>query len=693
MKTLLKKYFGYDEFRPMQLDIITTILQEKDTLVIMPTGGGKSICYQLPALKFDGLTIIISPLISLMKDQVDNLKSNGINAEYINSSLSSEEITEIQGKIRRKEIKLLYIAPERLATESFKVFLSTLKISLIAIDEAHCISEWGHDFRPEYRNLKYLKVLFPSSPIVALTATATKKVQEDILKQLSLENPRVFISSFNRENLNLIVRKKKKTIHKIIELLNKHKNESVIIYCFSRKDSENIAQSLKDQGFSALSYHAGLDKETRKLNQELFIKDQVNIIVATIAFGMGIDKPDVRLIIHHTFPKTIEGYYQEIGRAGRDGLLSECVLFYSRGDKRKHDFFVNQVTDKSTQSSMRNKLDRIMSYCETTSCKRKFILKYFGEDYLNDNCKGCDICLKNIELEPEIIDEKLKVKRIREGHFEYDDRLFQKLRVLRKQLADKRDVPPFIIFGDRSLHEMACYFPKNNEEFLKINGVGQRKLEEFGELFLTVINDYLRENNISPEKTGVLKYKKEMRHLSRNYQRTKRMIIEKIPINEIARIEGLKERRIVYHIEKLMEGKERIDVSYLLQKEKLDKIKLAFEKFGIERIGPSYDYFNGKLSYDEIRIARAIIKSDKLTNEKNTGLEITDKDNQETDYHERLREIKNNFSNAYEPWKEEEDSLLKSLHLENKPLSEIAQILKRQPSAIRSRLKKFELLQ
>src|SRR3989338_8790108 len=333
MKTLLKEYFGYDNFKPMQEEIIKNTLQKKDSLVIMPTGGGKSLCYQIPALQFEGLTLVISPLISLMKDQVDNLKANGISAEYINSTLLNDEIINIQKKIIGKEIKLLYIAPERLALESFMEFLKKLQISLIAIDEAHCISEWGHDFRPEYRNLKVLKTIFANIPIIALTATATKRVQEDILKQLNLTNPSIFASSFNRNNLNLIIERKKNTFGRILEILKNYKGNPAIIYCFSRKDSEKIAQDLRKRGFNALSYHAGLSNEVRKNNQELFIKDKADIIVATIAFGMVIDKPDVRLIIHHTFPKSLEGYYQEIGRAGRDGLPSECVLLYSKGDR------------------------------------------------------------------------------------------------------------------------------------------------------------------------------------------------------------------------------------------------------------------------------------------------------------------------------------------------------------------------
>ncbi|MBU0959636.1 MAG: ATP-dependent DNA helicase, partial [Nanoarchaeota archaeon] len=398
MKDLLKKYFGYDRFRSMQKEIINHTIQGKDSLVIMPTGAGKSLCYQIPALKFEGLTLVISPLISLMKDQVDSLNANGISAEYINSSLSFEEIEDIKERIQEGKVKMLYVAPERLALDSFKLFLASIQISLIAIDEAHCISEWGHDFRQEYRNLRFLKDSFSTVPIIALTATATLKVKEDILKQLSLNNPQIFVSSFNRENLNLIVRRKKNTFNQILNLLKKHKNESVIIYCFSRKDSEKIAQNLRENGFNALPYHAGLGNEVRKKNQEMFIKDKVNIIVATIAFGMGIDKPDVRLIIHHTFSKTLESYYQEIGRAGRDGLPSDCVLFYSYGDKRKHEFFIKQIMDEFVQKKSRDQLRIMMNYCDCTYCRRRYILRHFGEYMQESNCNGCDICLDIPEI-------------------------------------------------------------------------------------------------------------------------------------------------------------------------------------------------------------------------------------------------------------------------------------------------------
>jgi len=398
MKKLLKKYFGHKQFRPFQEEIINNVLKRKDSFIILPTGGGKSLCYQFPALKFKGLTLVISPLISLMKDQVDALKSNGISAEYINSSLSSKEIFQIQKQLLEKKIKILYAAPERLALKSFRSFLQTLKMDLIAVDEAHCISEWGHDFRPDYRNLKFIKKQFSGIPIIALTATATPEVQKDIIKQLSLHKPKIAVSSFDRKNLSFFVFRKRgsNTFSKLLQLLERHRNESIIIYCFSRKDTENIAANLNIEGFNALPYHAGLDKETRKRNQEMFIQDNASIMVATIAFGMGIDKPNIRLVVHYTFPKTLEEYYQQIGRAGRDGLPSECVLFYSYGDKMKHEYFLEQISNLDERNHIQGKINQIVEYCESRDCRRRFLLGYFGEEFPKENCGACDICLGRV---------------------------------------------------------------------------------------------------------------------------------------------------------------------------------------------------------------------------------------------------------------------------------------------------------
>ena len=508
MKKLLKKYFGYDDFRPLQEEIINHVIKGNDCFVLMPTGGGKSLCYQLPALKFSGLTLVISPLIALMKDQVDALRACGIKAEFINSSLSLKQIDEIRDQVRHNEVKILYVAPERFGSMEFKEFLKTLPLDLIAVDEAHCISEWGHDFRPAYRNLSSLKDFFPSVPLIALTATATANVREDIINQLQLQEARVFVSGFNRENLHIGVLEKKQAFPKLLTLLQRYRKESVIIYCFSRKETETIAQNLRSNKFKARAYHAGMNSKERSAVQDLFIKDEVNIIVATIAFGMGIDKPDVRLVVHYTYPKTLEGYYQEIGRAGRDGLPSECIMFYTYGDTMKHEFFIRQIEDDQLRTRVQEKLDQVIRFAELRTCRKKYLLDYFGEELKGDNCRSCDICLvgkekiKMPELKAEqeigISQPKSGKSCISTGKIDYNVELFERLRVLRKDLADEADVPPFVIFGNTSLQEMAYYFPQNEKDFSLISGVGAKKLEQLGEIFLSVINDFVVENNISP---------------------------------------------------------------------------------------------------------------------------------------------------------------------------------------------------
>jgi ATP-dependent DNA helicase RecQ len=412
----LKAYFGFDRFLPLQEEIIAKVLDKRDTLVLMPTGGGKSLCYQLPALRFKGLTLVVSPLIALMKDQVDGLRANGVPAGLLNSALTQEEATLVQDQARQGKIKIFYVAPERLALPGFQRFLQSLDVSLIAIDEAHCISEWGHDFRPDYRNLKGLRKDFPGVPVIALTATATKPVREDIVNQLGLAEPEIFISSFNRPNLTYTIQPKTEPLGSLLHLLEKHQGGSAIIYRFSRKLTEETALELAERGFSALPYHAGLERDVRRETQEKFIRDQIQIVVATIAFGMGIDKPDVRLVVHYDLPKTVEGYYQETGRAGRDGLPSDCVLFYSYGDRSKQEYFISQIEDDEERDKARTKLDQILALCDLQTCRRAYLMEYLGESWPKTDCGGCDICLlPREEFDATEIAQKILSAAIRTG--------------------------------------------------------------------------------------------------------------------------------------------------------------------------------------------------------------------------------------------------------------------------------------
>lgn len=492
MEGALKRYFGYEEFRPLQREIIERVMAGGDSLVLMPTGGGKSLCFQLPAIMRDGMTVVISPLIALMKDQVDALRVNGVAAEYINSSLSHEESVQIARRAQAGEVKLMYVAPERLALPGFERFLHSLDVSLFAIDEAHCISEWGHDFRPDYRNLKQLRAKFPNVPIIALTATATERVRADIIAQLGIQKARTFISSFNRPNLSYEVLPKKDSFKTILGLIQAHKGESVIIYCFSRGDTESLAKKLNDYGLKAAAYHAGLTAEERRENQERFIRDEVLIMTATIAFGMGIDKPDVRLVIHHSMPKSIEGYYQETGRAGRDGLPARCVLFFSYADKFKHDFFIRKISEKAEQKSAEEKLRQVIAYGELKGCRRAFLLRHFDEAYSQETCDNCDRCVTPEPIELNVAE--LGTPRVRKGRSaagSYDIALFEALREVRSEEAARRKIPPYMIFGDRTLREMAARKPQTPEQFLAISGVGNQKLAQFGKLFVTAIREYV----------------------------------------------------------------------------------------------------------------------------------------------------------------------------------------------------------
>ena len=538
LKDTLKKYFGYEEFRPLQQEIIERVLLGKNCLVLMPTGGGKSLCFQLPALMLDGVTVVISPLISLMKDQVDALRANGIAADLINSTLSPIEVVSIMNSAMANKVKILYLAPERLSVPGFEDFLHELKISLIAIDEAHCISEWGHDFRPDYRNLKMFRRKFPVVPVIALTATATEKVREDIVKQLELSDSPIFISSFNRPNLGYEVLPKKDSFKSIIALLNGYREESVIIYCFSRNDTETLVNNLNEYGFNAAAYHAGLNSEKRKENQDKFIRDEVNIMVATIAFGMGIDKPDVRLVIHQSLPKSIEGYYQETGRAGRDGLPSRCVLFFSYADKFKHDYFIRNMPDEVEQKKAQEKLEQVLSYGDLRGCRRRFLLHYFNEVYAADSCGNCDGCVGKAPLEIPKVPMGIRKKEIpifRTKEIVHDHSLFEELRRIRIQEARRLKVPPYIIFGDKALHEMATKLPKTTTDFLQINGVGNRKLSQFGELFMSVISRYVGKSKVVDTTKSAVNSKEEASSENHNL---KKYSVAKIRIDHTNAYQG-----------------------------------------------------------------------------------------------------------------------------------------------------------
>lgn len=395
MLQALQDHFGYSAFRHSQEEVIRQVLSGKDALVLMPTGGGKSICYQLPALMMEGVTIVVSPLIALMKDQVDSLKQNGIAAAYLNSTLTGQEQYSLIQQLKTGSIRLLYVAPERLVGESqFIQILKDVRLSLFAIDEAHCISQWGHDFRPEYMFLGQLKKQFPGVPVLALTATADSLTKKDILEKLELRDYKVFENSFNRPNITYVVKQKKNSYEQIAEYLNEKKEDSGIIYCLSRAATESLAQHLKRDGFSADAYHAGLEPKTRQERQEKFLRDDIRIMVATIAFGMGINKSNVRFVIHADLPKNLEGYYQETGRAGRDGLASDAILFYSPGDVFKLKRFATIEGNEEQTGIMLRKLDQMAEFCETTKCRRKYLLEYFGEE--TDNyCGACDVCLNN----------------------------------------------------------------------------------------------------------------------------------------------------------------------------------------------------------------------------------------------------------------------------------------------------------
>lgn len=596
----LKKYFGYDGFLPLQEEVISHIMRGQEALVLMPTGGGKSLCYQLPALELPGVTLVISPLIALMKDQVDGLSANGIKAAYINSSLDYSEIARVENQVARGEIKLLYLAPERLALPRVQNFLRTLEVRLLAIDEAHCISEWGHDFRPEYRNLHVLRTICPKAKIIALTATANQRVEQDILRQLNLTRARVFKSSFDRPNLSYEVLPKKQVLQNLIKELEKIPKQSAIVYCLSRKRAEKMALDLNKNGFKAACYHAGMTGVQRSRAQEAFIRDRVDVITATIAFGMGIDKPDVRLVAHVDLPKSVEGYYQETGRAGRDGLPSRCLLFFSKGDLFKHEYFIRQIQDMDERDRLRRQVNDVIKYGELKTCRRRYLLGYFGETSPRENCGACDICFP-----------KTEVKTLEAQSLVYDKALFEILRDVRRRLAEEQSVPPYVIFADKSLQQMASNYPQTVSGMAGIFGVGREKLERYGQIFIDIIKEYCVPLNL-PEKTlhPVTSERTIKTSVTSTVMTTLNLFKSNKSLKEISATRGLKTTQIISHLEKALEGGETFDWSRLhVPEQRLANIAQAFKNSGGFLLAPARALLGEEYDYDEIRLARLIIKA------------------------------------------------------------------------------------
>ena len=709
----LKHYFGFEAFKGHQEEIITSVINKENTFVIMPTGGGKSLCYQLPALVLEGTAIVISPLIALMKNQVDAMRgisSTDSIAHVLNSSLTKNEIREVMEDISAGKTKLLYVAPESLIKEEYANFLKTVPISFVAVDEAHCISEWGHDFRPEYRNIRtIIERLGSNIPIVALTATATPKVQEDILKNLGMQEANVFKSSFNRPNLYYEVRPKTKNVDAdIIRFVKQNSKKSGIIYCLSRKKVEDLAQTLQVNGISAVPYHAGLDAKTRAKHQDMFLMEEVDVVVATIAFGMGIDKPDVRFVIHHDIPKSIESYYQETGRAGRDGGEGHCLAFYSYKDVEKLEKFMigKPIAEQEIGQAL---LQDIVAYAETSSSRRKFILHYFGEEFDEVNGEGANmddnvrfpkekkeakddvvkllnviIATKQKFKAKEIVNTLIgkvsaiiKAHRIDEQEFfgigkEKDDAywmallrqvmvnglirkdietygvmfitdkgkeflkdvpsfmmtedhsyeeepedinsanavaadpvLLEMLKDLRKKVAKQKGVPPFVVFQDPSLEDMALKYPITIQELTNVHGIGEGKAKKYGSEFVKLIERYVEENDIVRAEDLIVK-------TTGSNSALKLFIIQnidrKLPLPDIAQAKGLEMDEFLKEMEQIVYSGTKLNIDYwvneIFDEEQQEELHEYFMEAESDKISLASKEFAGEYEDDELRIYR-----------------------------------------------------------------------------------------
>jgi len=725
---LLKQYFGFTTFRPLQEEIIRDSLAGQDVFALLPTGGGKSLCFQLPALARDGLTVVVSPLIALMKDQVDALQASGIAATFLNSSLAADESRKRLRGLHQGEYRLLYAAPERLMLSGFLEDLQRWNVRLIAVDEAHCISEWGHDFRPEYRQISDLRKLFPDVPFMALTATATGRVREDIVKHLKLREPKCYVASFNRPNLTYRVIPKNKPYDQLLNFLRARPKESGIVYCQSRKSAERVAANLTEDGVKARPYHAGLTPKERSEHQELFLRDDVRVICATIAFGMGINKPNVRFVVHYDLPKNIEGYYQETGRAGRDGLPSECVLLFSAGDVVKQTGFIDEKTDPLEQKIAREQLHQMVHYAEYAGCRRVELLRYFGEEYgravlphghadqqvspTEEGCGACDNCLspratfdgtlaaqkflscvyrirekngfgvglnhvvevltgadtekirkwghaqlstygigkeqnrpdwaaigrelvrlgfvrqttdkfsvleltnaggaalkerRKITLTKPAVAPETKVHHV--GEISCDEVLFDRLRQLRKTLADERDVPAYIVFSDVALRQMARSYPANESDFARISGVGEKKLREFGEIFLGEIAVYLQTNArqifADDSFTAPAAPPPSRGSLGDSARETLRRFRAGQSVAQIARERDVTTGTIYGHLAEGIERGEPVDLQNFFTVAELAEVAAAFGRSGFGSLGPVFETLGGKIDYGRLRIFRA----------------------------------------------------------------------------------------
>lgn len=703
---ILKQYFGYDTFRPLQAEIIDWVSAGNDCMVLMPTGGGKSVCFQIPALMKEGITLVVSPLIALMKDQVQALRANGIEAAYFNSTLTSSEQYAIERQCHAGEIKLLYIAPEKLFSSGSLDFIRSLKINLFAIDESHCVSVWGHDFRPEYTQLHILKTAFPDVPMIALTATADRVTRRDVLKQLGISDAKIFEASFDRPNLSLNVLPGRNRIRIIEQFIHDHPNQSGIIYCLARKTTEDIAQKLQAKGINARHYHAKMPTDERSHVQDAFIRDDVQVIVATIAFGMGIDKSNVRWVMHYNMPSNVESFYQEIGRSGRDGLKANTLLFYSFADWiMRRDMIENSELPQHLKDIQFAKLDRMKQYAEADHCRRRILLSYFNETVEHD-CGNCDVCrnprskfdatvpaqkalsaiartdekiamgllidvlrgshnrnvtergfdriktfgagrdlraeewaeyltqmlnsgvvdiayddahsLKLNEISWRVLRGERKVELVRFESYEQKrqrqeeqaepiktkkeiirDELFERLRQLRKRFADELNVPPFVVFSDATLSDMAEKRPINRLQMLQVSGVGETKFLHYGEAFINEILEYARSK--TQPGTRVVN--------GMTYIETLELYKQGFSPSQIAQRRNLNELTIYSHLAKLYEDGNDIDVWQYLTKNEYRTITEAAEHLLITPVAalkPLFEHLEGQYEYYKLRIALAI---------------------------------------------------------------------------------------